>query len=112
MELQQRPGVTVGAISNTNAVHVAWLDEQVLELDELDLVIMSSEVQLLKPDPEIFELALELLNVPPQDALYVDDVAENVAAAAALGMAGILHTDWQQTRPAIEAWLAADSEAD
>jgi putative hydrolase of the HAD superfamily len=103
--LQQRPGVTVGAISNTNVVHVAWLDEHVPELDELDLVIMSSEVHLLKPDPEIFELALELLDVPPQNALFVDDSAVNVAAAHALGIAVIHHVDWGETRPAIEAWL-------
>jgi putative hydrolase of the HAD superfamily len=104
--LQQRPDLTVGVISNTNAAHVEWLDDHVPELDELDLVMLSNEVGLEKPDPAIFELALELLEVAPHQALFVDDVPENVQAAQALGLAGIVHSDWAETRAAIEAWLA------
>ena len=107
VELQARPDVTVGVISNTNQVHVAWLDEHVPELAALDLVMMSNEVELLKPDPEIFLLALELLGIEPTDACFVDDQPGNVAAAAALGMHALLHRSWAETGPAIEAWLAA-----
>lgn len=106
VELQQRPQVTVGVISNTNQIHVAWLDDHVPELAELDLVMMSNEVELLKPDPEIFLLALELLDVPPAQAFFIDDQPVNVDAAAQLGMRALLHHSWQETRPAIEAWLA------
>ena len=106
VELQRRPAVTVGVISNTNAVHVAWLDEHLPELAELDLVMMSNEVNLLKPDPEVFLLALELLEVGAGDALFVDDQPVNVAAAAALGIHALLHRTWQETLPAVEAWLA------
>ena len=59
LELQARPDLTIGVISNTNAAHVWRLDEDVPELNELDLVMYSNEVGLLKPDPAIFELALE-----------------------------------------------------
>jgi putative hydrolase of the HAD superfamily len=94
----------VGAISNTNATHVAWLDAHVPELNNLELVVMSNEVALLKPDAEIFELALELLDVPASHVLYIDDSTENVVAAQSLGMESFLHTDWATTRPRIEAW--------
>lgn len=107
LELQARPDVTIGVISNTNQAHVLRLDDDVPELDELDLVIYSNEVGLLKPDPAIFELALELLEVEANQAIFVDDIAENAAAAQALGMAGIVHHDWALTRPALEAWLSA-----
>ena len=83
--LQQLPDIEVAVISNTNAVHVSWLDEHVAALAEFELVIMSNEVEYLKPDPEIFELALELLDVTPGDTIFVDDNAENVAAARLLG---------------------------
>lgn len=106
VELQQRPQVTVGVISNTNQIHVSWLDDHVPELAELDLVMMSNEVELLKPDPEIFLLALELLDVPPAQAIFIDDQPANVDAAALLGLRTLLHQTWQETRPAIEAWLA------
>jgi FMN phosphatase YigB (HAD superfamily) len=107
--LQQRPGITVGIISNTTGAHVAWLDEHVPELAELDLVMMSNEVGVLKPDLEIFRLALELLDVPADHTIFIDDLPRNVEAARALGMSGILHTDWAITRPALEAWLATDA---
>ena len=106
LSLQSRPDVTVAVISNTNAVHVLWLDEHIPELREFDLVMMSNEVGLLKPDPAIFETALELLGVFPHQAIFVDDIAENVEAARALGMAGIVHTGWAETRLQLEVWLA------
>lgn len=81
-----------------NDGHVLWLDEHVPELAEFDLVMMSNEVGLHKPDPEIFRLALELLAVEPAAALFIDDLAQNVAAAQALGLAGVVHTDWEITR--------------
>ena len=107
LALQQRPATTVAVMSNTNAAHVLWLDEHLPELREFDLVMMSNEVGLLKPDPAIFETALDLLNVTPAQALFIDDIAENVAAARALGIAGLVHTDWAITRPQLEQWLAA-----
>ncbi len=105
VELQQRPDVTVAVISNTNDGHVLWLDEHAPELAEFDLVMMSNEVGLLKPDAEIFELALKLLDLPASHAIFVDDLSANVEAAQALGMAGVVHQDWSLTRPQIEAWL-------
>lgn len=103
--LQQRAGVSVAVISNTNDGHVLWLDEHVPELHEFDLVMMSNEVGLHKPDPEIFRLALELLAVEPQAVFFVDDLAQNVTAAQALGLAGVVHTDWDITGVEIERWL-------
>lgn len=106
VSLQQEDALAIGAISNTNALHVAWLDAHVPELREFDLVMMSNEVKIRKPDPEIFELAIELLSIPPEQILYIDDLAENVEAARRLGMTGIIHSDWTETRRQIEAWRA------
>ena len=102
--LQVEGELYVGAISNTNAVHVAWLDEHAPELAQFELVIMSNEVGLLKPDPEIFALALDLLDLPAAQTLYIDDAAENVVAAQQLGIASFVHIDWAQTRRRIVAW--------
>lgn len=101
----QRSGVDVGVISNTNLVHTTWLRNHVPELDELHTVVLSCEVGLMKPDPAIYRLALARLGRPASRALFVDDLVENVAAAQALGMAGIVHTRWEDSRAAIEAWL-------
>ena len=108
LSLQARDDVTVAVISNTIDLHVAWLDANVPQLAEIDLVMMSNEVHLAKPDPAIFELALELLDLPADRALMVDDIAENIAGASAVGMTGIVHREWAQTRAQLEDWLARE----
>lgn len=51
-------------------------------------IIVSGEEFLVKPDPAIFELARRRFHVEPSRALFVDDRAENVAAAMAAGYRG------------------------
>lgn len=104
-ELQARDGVSVGIISNTNEVHAGWLRTHLPELDQFDSVILSNEVGLLKPDPAIYELSLNQLSVSPEHALFVDDLAENVAGGTAVGLTGHLHKEWSHTRRFIKNWL-------
>jgi putative hydrolase of the HAD superfamily len=57
-----------------------------------DATVVSWEVGCLKPDPAIYRLTLQRLGVTPAAALFVDDRAENVAAAEALGLHGFQFT--------------------
>jgi epoxide hydrolase-like predicted phosphatase len=60
-------------------------------VDELfEVVIDSSHAGVRKPDPKIFRLALDALDVMPEQSLFLDDFPGNIAAANALGMRGIL----------------------
>ncbi|GAA3805781.1 HAD family phosphatase [Streptomyces coacervatus] len=54
--------------------------------DLADEVVNSARVGLAKPDPRIYRLAADLAGTRPDRCLFVDDSAENVEAAAALGM--------------------------
>ena len=58
--------------------------------DFFDAVIISCEVGCAKPDPAIYRMALERLGVGARDALFVDDLPQNVDAAAALGLQTLL----------------------
>lgn len=49
-------------------------------------VILSYEVGLRKPEPQIYQLALETLDLPPESILYIDDKPKNLEPAKALGM--------------------------
>lgn len=60
--------------------------------DWFDVVIVSCEVGVCKPDPRIYELCLSRLGVEPAEALFVDDREENVEAAAKLGMQTVHYT--------------------
>lgn len=51
-----------------------------------DTVVVSYEVGLAKPDPRIFELCLARLGAETRETLFVDDRADNVEAAARLGI--------------------------
>jgi epoxide hydrolase-like predicted phosphatase len=56
-------------------------------IDELfEVIVDSSHVGMRKPDPEIYVLTCAQLGVEPDDAVFVDDNADNCAAARALGM--------------------------
>jgi HAD superfamily hydrolase (TIGR01549 family) len=98
-------GIPLGIISNTNAVHVQWLHDNLPELDRFRSLVWSSDAGLLKPDPAIYDLALREISVPPKQTLFVDDLEENVAGAKAAGLAGWVHRDWKETRTVIEDWL-------
>jgi epoxide hydrolase-like predicted phosphatase len=57
-----------------------------------DVVVISGEVGLRKPDPAIYRLAADRLDLPPTDVVFVDDLEHNVDVARRVGMAGVLHT--------------------
>lgn len=61
-------------------------------------VVVSGEVRLAKPDPEIYRLVAERAGIPPERLAFIDDSVTNVAAAAALGMHAIHFTGAEQLR--------------
>lgn len=54
--------------------------------DAFDLIVCSAEEQVMKPDQTIYRRTLERLEREPQEAVFIDDNADNVAAAQDLGM--------------------------
>ena len=58
-----------------------------------DVVVISAEVGMRKPEERIFWHATGLLGLDPAECVFVDDIQVNVATAEAVGMTAILHTD-------------------
>ena len=78
-------------------------------IDELfDAVVISGEVGLNKPEPEIFRLGAERLGVPPEECVFVDDLRENCDGAEAVGMTAILHRGADGTLPELERLLGIE----
>ncbi|GAA1700254.1 hypothetical protein GCM10009745_53790 [Kribbella yunnanensis] len=73
-----------------------------------DDIVISGEVGLRKPEPEIFLLAADRVNLPPAACVFVDDLQVNVDGARAVGMTGILHTSYDETRRELESLFGAD----
>lgn len=73
--------------NNLAAFKDGWRSLVPIELFEF--VVDSHEVGLRKPEAAIYELVLERLGLPAEEAVFLDDTPENVTAARALGIAGI-----------------------
>ena len=85
-----RGGVKVGVLTNNAKEARSWWTSGVLPIECFAAVVDSSEVGLRKPDPAIFALTAERIGCPPGRVLYFDDLEENIAGAAASGLAARL----------------------
>jgi putative hydrolase of the HAD superfamily len=94
-------GLRTGLLSNS------WgLDYERDGWDALfDAVVISGEVGLRKPDPAIYALAAERMELPPEQIVFVDDLRPNVRAAVAAGMVGVQHVDVGTTVDELEILL-------
>ena len=99
-----RPRYKTGAISNAFSDLRQYMIEQKFE-DAFDTVTISAEVGAKKPDPRIYEIALEAADVPARAAIFVDDFTENLEAARALGMAVVHFRDPAKAVAEVEALL-------
>jgi putative hydrolase of the HAD superfamily len=84
----RRAGVRTGMLSNS------WGDDRYdrAQLSELfDAWVISGEVGIRKPDPAIYALAAERLELEPAACVFVDDLPGNLKPALALGMGTVLH---------------------
>ena len=87
-------GLLTGLI--TNSWSTSHYDRKLL--DELfDTAVISAEVHLHKPQPEIYRLAAERLKVAPEECVFVDDLRENCESAEAVGMTPVRHRDAPET---------------
>ena len=82
----------LGLLSNTNEWHFEFGIKPVGIFPLFDAVTLSYEVRAMKPDRRIYDDMLAKLDLPAGACVYIDDIAENVAAAGALGMHGIHYT--------------------
>jgi len=68
-----------------------------------DAVVISGEVGMRKPDPEIFDYTLRRLGRRPEEAVFVDDMEPNVRGAAAMGLISVHHRSYDETVMELEA---------
>ena len=81
-----RARYTLASLSNTNELHWERFDREWNLPARFDANFPSYAVGRLKPDDDYFQHVLDALDVPAERALFIDDNALNVAAAARLGI--------------------------
>lgn len=101
-----RPAYKTGMITNAWRNIRPWIEEKWRLGPAFDDIVVSAEVGLAKPDPAIYQLALERLGVDPAESVFVDDFEENVATAQELGMHAIQFRDHDQALIELEPLVA------
>jgi 2-haloacid dehalogenase len=91
-------GVPLYALTNWSAEKFALQPARFDFLGWFDGIVVSGQEKLAKPDSRIFRVLLERHAIDPERAVFIDDVAANTAAAAALGIHGIRFTSPEELR--------------
>jgi putative hydrolase of the HAD superfamily len=95
-------GVRTGLISNS--MGAGRYDREAFP-ELFDGVVISGDVGLHKPQPEIFLLGAERAGAAPEECVFVDDLRENCEGAEAVGMTSVLHRGAETTLPELEDLL-------
>jgi putative hydrolase of the HAD superfamily len=82
-------GLLTAILSNMGDNVLANLQREFPWIQNFDVLIWSFQHLMAKPDPAIYRLVLEKLNVRPEESLFLDDKLVNIEAAQALGMHAI-----------------------
>jgi epoxide hydrolase-like predicted phosphatase len=98
-------GVRTGLISNSWST--GHYDRDFLG-ELFDAVVISAEVGMHKPQPQIYLLAAERVGVEPSGCIFVDDLRENCDGAEAVGMTAVLHRDPNDTVARLEQLLGVE----
>jgi putative hydrolase of the HAD superfamily len=98
-------GVRTGLVSNSMG---AGRYDRGTFAELFDGVVISGDVGMHKPQPEIFLLGAERAGVAPEECVFVDDLRENCEGAEAVGMTAILHRGADRTLPELERLLGVE----
>jgi HAD superfamily hydrolase (TIGR01509 family) len=101
-ELRRR-GLATFILSNTNELAASHIRQRFPFFADFDGYLLSYQVGAMKPDEKIYLAAEQLTRRRGADLLFLDDRADNIAAAAARGWQVVHHQSHAQTRAAVAA---------
>ena len=101
-----RPRYQCGLLSNAWGSLRQFLEDSHADLLScFDVVIISAEAGMRKPDARIFQLALEQLDIAPDEAVFIDDLEVNATAAREYGLHAIHFKSPKQAMDALQTLL-------
>ena len=103
-ELKENYNVYI--LSNTDEIHfnIVWQEYPELHFFENNLML-SYELNSVKPQKEMYERALEKFDLKSEECLFIDDKPENIQAARDIGIFGILFTNAEDTKKVMKKHL-------
>jgi putative hydrolase of the HAD superfamily len=103
LEVLKAAGLRLALLSNIPREQWAAIKDGLDWLSLCDVVALSYELGIAKPNPGVYRWCLDQLSLAPGEVIFVDDQPDNVAAAAGLGMNALLFTTVAELRRALAA---------
>ena len=101
----------IGLLSNVGSDVMDGLFSPLEQAELFDAVVLSSDIGMTKPNPDIFALTALKLGVLPEECIMIDDLLVNVEGARQAGMKGVVYSTVEQAKRAIDEHVQADSNA-
>jgi glucose-1-phosphatase len=86
-----RPKLKMVLVSSTDIMRWTFIKRRFPEVLIFDAYALSFELGAMKPDPLVYREALRLVGAGPESAVFIDDLAANVAGAEKAGIRGIVY---------------------
>lgn len=103
-----KPKYKIGVLSNSGDDYMSQIMDPA-DVKIFDDVVLSYRLGMVKPQPEIFELAVERLGVKPSECVFVDDSPSHCEGAKRVGMQTVWYEDFPGMRQKLEEILSSGS---
>lgn len=97
-QLKKQYSLRIAALSNEGREIAEYRIKTFHLASFVDCFFVSCFVGFQKPDLSIYKIALDVLQVAPDQVFYIDDRPNLIEAASHLGISGIVHTSFEDTR--------------
>ncbi len=97
-KLKEKYGLKLIAVSNEGRELTIYRIQKFGLIQFMDAFISSCFVHFRKPDEDIWRIALDISQVPPEETIYIDDRHLFIEVAKKMGIEGIHHSGYEQTR--------------
>lgn len=89
-----RAGHRLGLLSNTSELHWNYFTDGRYGLipGTFEVRVASFQVEAIKPDPKIYQIAAQMCGCQPEEIFFVDDVPGHVAGALSVGLDAVQYT--------------------
>ncbi|MBA2369400.1 MAG: HAD-IA family hydrolase [Candidatus Protochlamydia sp.] len=104
-DLKKKKKLQIAALSNEGRELIEHRIEKFKLKEFVDFFVVSSFIHLRKPDLDIYKLALDLAQVKPEQAVYIDDREMLAEIGGSLGMHAIQHQSYEKTKELLEVLL-------
>jgi putative hydrolase of the HAD superfamily len=88
-------------LSNMHSASIIYLEKNHTIWDMFEGIVISSRIQKVKPEIEIYEYLLKTYELNPAETVFIDDMSENLAAASSTGIQTIKFVDSSRCRQAL-----------